>query len=160
MASAKELRTSIEEALSIFRRIQTWSKAFSSILNDAKVNNEGLSAGWVWQDDLLTFFQRLDTLQESLREVEGHLHGYTFEDPSLSSQAVKALKLVAEPPKKTRSDYAMEVFEFFEDPRSEGDENIAYKVPRLQDWFRNFERWTTVCKQGLQGLLEEIGRQA
>ncbi len=159
-ASARDLRVCIERALTVFQRIQTWGSSFGSTLSEARASNEGLPPTWVWQDDLVPFFQRFEALQESLQSVEKDLRDYTFGEASLSAQATKALKLVSEPTKKARPDYAMEVFEFFGDPRAEGEENIAYKVPRLQDWFRNFERWAKVCEQGLQGLLKEMGRQA
>lgn len=158
MASAQRLGSKVKEAAALLGKVQVWGSKFPSILARARKN--GLQAGWVWQDDLIEYFSEWEILASDLRLVEKSLKGLSFDDQKLSDLANLALDAVYEPPRKARPDYAMEIFEFLPDPNATSarslEENIAYKVPRLKEWNRNFGQWVHRGIHNLQGVLKKV----
>lgn len=130
---ATEHLAELEKAQLIHARLGTWVSEFPQVLHRALQETEGLPTGWVWQDRFATYFQRYDLLQSQLRE----------------------LKVSTEPPRQGRVAHAIGILDFFPHPHS-GHELIAYRVDRLQEWFRVFSAWTKVSSQLLDGLVQEV----
>jgi hypothetical protein len=156
MASAQRLESKVKEAAALLGKVQAWGAKFPSVLARARKN--GLQAGWVWQDDLIEYFSEWEILSSDLRLMEKSLGALSFDDQKLSDLANLALDAVYEPPRKARPDYAMETFEFLPDPNAT-EENIAYKVPRLKEWNRNFGQWVGRSVSNLQGVLKKVKQQ-
>ena len=156
MASAKKLGDTVQEALALLSRVQSWGSRFPTVLARARKN--GLPAGMVWQDDLIEYFSDWEFLVSDLRLMERALSNLSFEDQELSDLANLALDAVYEPPRKARPDYAMEVFDFLTDPEAT-EENIAYKVQRMKEWNRNFEHWIGRGVHNLQGVLKKVSKK-
>ena len=157
LSSARKLEAGVREALALMLKVQAWGSKFSLVLSRAR--NDGLGAGWVWQDGLIEYFSEYELLSSDMRLIEKSLSNLSFDDQELGDLTNLALDAVYEPPRKARPDYALETFEFFPDPSST-EENIAYKVQKLKEWSRTFQQWAARSVHNLHGVLKKVGQKS
>lgn len=139
----------LEEAAKQLQKYRAWSTGFMSTLDDARLSSrEDLGANFVWQDEIIEFWEPFTGIQHELLSLHD---GLLDLDPGLASQAEPHL----DPPAKAQIEFATERTEFLARPGFDRNQ-IAYDSRRLRAWHLNFAHWVEGAVKGIRQLRSEI----
>ncbi len=127
-ASTQDILSQAQKSLLKYR---AWSRGFPAALSAARSSSKDLPDGWVWQDELVSFWRPFDAIQRQLFKL---LDALEAQDRA----AWAKLKPFFDPPQEAQIEAATDESGFFD---RNGETQIAYKEANLRRWYREFTRW-------------------
>lgn len=148
VTAQKGHREILQKALQELKKLQSWSRAFPTVLREALKDTEDLPDGYVWQDEFVEYWTPFDPIERRMFDILDDLAVY----PEIQGEVEPYL----DPPKGSR------VTDAISDPlfmvKSENNRpNLAYSVKRLKAWNKNFTRWV---QQSIRGVEAALRRKA
>jgi|SRR5688572_3047266 len=123
----------LDEAHAQLLKYRAWVKGFSQTLAEAERVSADLGGQFVWQDELVDFWEPFSVIQGALIALYERLRTV---NPALADM----VEAYIDPPHNAQIEFATDGAVFRERqgyPRKQ----IAYKVDRLRIWHRNFAHW-------------------
>jgi hypothetical protein len=157
-ASNDGLMTTLARAAKLLSDLEAWSKKFPQVLRKSEQASKDLPAGWVWQDEFLSFFSDYDPFVQRFQDLDHSLEGHWLKQTGkLKDLAGRARRLAREPGGKAAVTYPTNNFQFM--PHPQKGEHIAYKVNDLKMWDKAFSDWVSDGQAVLKELKRSQGHQ-